>query len=153
VRSAAAGLGAAVALLVLAAVALAVTPAKGLHQGKTSQGRDVDVKVKSDHHIRRVRIDWLAPCDSSASWGTSKKPAGTTVKNPAKQPGDGTFSASGKYDGHRDGAGYAGHFKFKLGGKFTTQSKANGTFDIKVRVTKNGKTVDHCHKNVTWQVS
>ena len=38
-------------------------------------------------------------------------------------------------------------------GKFASKSKANGTFSIKVRVTKNGKTKDHCRKHVTWQVS
>jgi hypothetical protein len=145
-------LGATVVLLTLAAAALAATPSAGLHKGKTSQGLDVDVKVKSDRSIRRFRTDWFARCDSGQTWGKKKSPAGTTITNPA-QPGDGSFSSTISSDGHRDKNGVAGHFKYKLSGKFTTKSKANGTFDVKVRVTKNGKTIDHCHKSLTWQVS
>ena len=62
-RKAAAPASAILALLCCAAVALAATPSKGLHKGTSSQGRTVDVKVGSNHHIRRFRIDWKAACD------------------------------------------------------------------------------------------
>ena len=142
--------GAVAALLVCAAVALAATPSKGLHEGTTSQKRGVDVKVGTNHHIRRFRIDWKAgKCDSAhGAWR-----GGTTVTNPRNQPGDGSFSDSGKYkdDG---GGGYVGHVRFGFAGKFTNSSDANGTFHARVRVTKNGTTVDHCHTGkLTWHVS
>ena len=143
--------GAVAALLVCAAIALAATPSRGLHEGTSSQGRDVDVKVGSNHHIRRFRIDWRAgKCDSPHGAWTD----GTTVTNPRHQPGDGSFSDSGKYKGKPVNGGYVGHFKFNLSGKFTSSSDANGTFSAKVRVTKNGTTVDHCHTGkLTWNVS
>jgi hypothetical protein len=145
-----AALGAALALLVFAAVALAATPSTGLHKGESSQGYRVDVKVGTNHKIRRFRIDWKAPCEApGSSWG----PDGTTVNFPSEQPGDGSFASTGKYKGKPDTDGFRGHFKYVLDGKFTKASKAHGTFDIKVRVTKDGKTVDHCHKAVTWHVS
>ena len=131
--------GALGALLVCAAIALAATPSKGLHEGMTSQNRGVDVKVGTNHHIRRFRIDWRAgKCDSPhGAWSD-----GTTVKNPRHQPGDGSFSDSGKY---KDDSG---------SGTFTSASDAHGTFSARVRVTKNGTTVDHCHTGkLTWKVS
>ena len=142
--------GALAALLVCAAIALAATPSRGLHDGTSSQGRDVDVKVGSNHHIRRFRIDWRAgKCDSPHGAWTD----GTTVTNPRHQPGDGSFSDSGKYK-DKSGNGYVGHIKFSIAGKFTSASDANGTFHAKVRVTKNGTTVDHCHTGkLTWNVS
>jgi hypothetical protein len=150
VRTSAAAVCAAFALLVCAAVAIAATPSTGLHEGESSQGRRVDVKVGTDHKIRRFRIDWKAPCESpKSSWG----PDGTTVKFPSEQPGDGSFGASGKYTGKPDAGNFRGHFKYRLDGKFTKSSRAHGTFDIKVRVTRNGTTIDHCHKALTWQVS
>jgi hypothetical protein len=150
VRTGAAAVCAALALLVFAAVAIAATPATGLHKGESSQGRRVDVKVGTDHKIRRFRIDWKAPCEAPKSWWG---PDGTTVKFPSEQPGDGSFGSSGKYTGKPDADGYTGHFKYRLDGKFTKSSKAHGTFEIRVRVTKSGKTIDRCHKSLTWQVS
>ena len=143
--------GAILALLCCAAAALAATPSKGLHKGTSSQNRTVDVKVGSNHHIRRFRIDWKAACDKPGkSWID-----GTTVTNPSHQPGDGSFSASGKYkSAHPVGGGYVGHFKYSLSGTFTSASDAHGTFSARVRVTKNGTTVDHCHTGkLTWKVS
>jgi len=150
-RRATAIAGAILALLCCAAVALAATPSKGLHKGTSSQDRTVDVKVGRNHHIRRFRIDWNAPCDKPGKSWTD----GTTVTNPDKQPGDGSFSASGKYkSSHPVAGGYVGHFNYSLSGKFTSKSEANGTFHVKVRVTKDGKTVDHCRTGkLTWQVS
>jgi len=149
-RRAAALAGAILALLCCAAVALAATPSKGLHKGTSSQDRTVDMKVGRNHHIRRFRIDWRAgKCDTPhGAWS-----GGTTVTNPRHQPGDGSFSDSGKYK-DKSGNGYVGHIKFSIAGKFTSASDANGTFHAKVRVTKNGTTVDHCHTGkLSWNVS
>jgi hypothetical protein len=148
VRAPAAAICAGLALLVLAAVALAATPTTGLHTGTTSQNARADVKVGSDHKVRRFRANWSAPCDSGRFWDS-----GTTVKHPSHQPGDGSFSSSGKYSDPDAHGGYRGHYRYGLDGKFTSTHRANGSFHIKVRVTKNGKTKDHCHKTVTWQVS
>jgi hypothetical protein len=147
-RARTAALGAVLGLLVFAAVALAATPSTGLHKGKTSQDAKVDVKVGTDHKVRRFRIDWSAPCDSGKTWES-----GTTIKHPSHQPGDGSFSSSGKFSDPDAHGGFRGHYKYGVSGKFTSAQKANGSFHVKVRITQNGHTKDHCHKTVTWQVS
>jgi hypothetical protein len=147
-RTSAVAFTAALAALACAAVALAATPSTGLHKGESSQGLRVDVKVGTNHKVRRFRINWAAPCDSGKTWE-----AGTTVKHPADQPGDGSFSASGKYSDPDAHGGFRGHYKYDLSGKFTKASKAHGSFHVKVRVTRNGNTKDHCRKTVTWKAS
>jgi hypothetical protein len=147
-RARTAGLGAIAASLAFAAVALAATPSTGLHRGTSSQDKRVDVKVGTDHRVRRFRIDWRAHCDSGKHWEN-----GTTITNPAHQPGDGSFSSSGKYSDPDAHGGFRGHYPYDLDGKFTSGSKADGGFGIKVRVTRNGHTKDHCRKTVTWTVS
>jgi hypothetical protein len=148
VRAPVAGLCATVALLALAAVALAATPSTGLHKGRSSQDAKVDIKVGSSHEIRRFRIDWSAPCDSGKTWDS-----GSTVKHPAHQDDDGSFSGSGKYSDPDAHGGYRGHYSYDLSGRFTKPHKAHGSFHVKVRITRNGKTKDHCRKTVTWEVS
>lgn len=137
-----------VAALALAAAALAATPSKGLHRGHSSQGEPVDVKVGSDHRVSRFRIDWSAHCDSDQYWDF-----GTTVKDPAHQPEEGSFRGEGKYSDPDAHGGFRGHYWYRVTGKFTSKRKAHGTFEIRVRVTKSGVTKDHCHKKVTWRVS
>ena len=119
-RARAAAICAGLALLVFAAVALAATPSTGLHKGTSSQDGKVDVKVGSDHKIRRFRIDWSAPCDSGKVWES-----GTTVKHPGHQPGDGSFSSDGKYSDPDAHGGFRGHYKYGVSGKFTKANKAN----------------------------
>jgi hypothetical protein len=148
VRAPVAGLCAAVALLACAAVAVAATPSTGLHRGRSSQDARVDVKVGSDHRVRRFRIGWSAPCDSGQTWD-----AGTTAGQPFDQDTGGSFDGSGSYSDPDAHGGFRGHYRYDLSGRFTKPHKAHGSFHIRVRITQNGTTKDHCRKTVTWKVS
>jgi hypothetical protein len=143
-----------VALLACAAVALAVVPSKGTYKGKSSQGKTTVVKVNDSGRIVYFRTRWKAPCNKK---GTSWGPDGTKdvdgTNDPIKQDGTGAFHDAGSYSSDPDPNGYVGHFKIKLGGKFTSKTKANGSFHVKVRVTRNGNFVDKCHADTTWTVS
>jgi hypothetical protein len=156
-RRAVAAVAAPIAVLVFAAVALAVTPAPGTFTGSTGQDEAVSIKVNAKHRIKKFVINWWAPCKKPGkTWGTSNKPDGTQDKDgkgdKIKQPGDGSFSDEGSYSKKPDSNGFQGHFKVKLEGMFTTPTAANGTFDVHVKVTRNGNKVDTCHRKVHWHV-
>jgi hypothetical protein len=147
------GMCAALAALALAAVALAATPSKGTHKGKTSQDRLVQIKVNKNHRIKRLRVDWKAPCDNpGATWGPDTTVDIDGSKDKIKQPGDGSFSDKGSYKTRPDKHNFVAHVNATENGTFTSGTAANGTFEVKLRITKNGKTVDHCHKKVTWHI-
>jgi hypothetical protein len=147
-----AAIGACLALLVGAAVVLAATPAPGTYEGKTGQKKLVRVKVNSQHRVHKFRINWKAPCDSGDAW-----PGGTVdidgSGDKIKQDTDaGTFHDAGSYVPDKQN-GYTGHVTVSFNGTFTKATKAEGKFKVKVRVSKNGETVDHCRKTVGWKVS
>ena len=155
-RAGLAGVAALLLALACAGVALATTPSKGTYEGKTSQGLFVDVRVDRHHVVKRFRINWFAKCDSGNTWGTKADPDGSSdqdlVGDPIDQTDKGTFGDSGSYNGSKDADGVQGHFTVNLSGHFYNKTHAKGAFDIKVRVTRNGKTIDRCHRAVTWRV-
>ena len=153
-RAALAAVGACVALLAFAAVALAVLPAGGTYKGKTSQHRGVTVKANDSGRVKLFKIHWKAPCQKAGKfWGPDGTQDVDGTKDKIKQDGNGGFHDKGKYKSDPDPNGYVGHFTVHIAGQFTSKTKANGTFDIKVRVTRHGNFVDSCHKSVTWNVS
>jgi hypothetical protein len=147
------------ALLVCAAVALAVVPKEGKYVGESSQHRKTVVKANSSGRITYFRQQWKAVCkkkDSSGhhlTWGPDGTEDVDGTKDKIKQDGTGAFHDKGSYKGNPDPNGYVGHFTVNFHGNFTSKTKAAGDFDVKVRVTRNGKFVDTCHKAVTWHVS
>lgn len=148
---------AAAALLAGAGAALAAVPDSGTHKGTTGQGLPVSVKVNSKHRVKRFKISWWAPCDMpDATWGKPGNPDGTVDRDLSddriKQTHDGAFSDTEKYVNDTTNDGYQGHFRMSLNGQFTDATHANGKFTIKVRVTKDGVTYDHCRKTVKWHV-
>jgi hypothetical protein len=143
-------IGVAAGSLLFAAVALAATPKKGTYRGKTSQGRNVRIKINSNHNIpdEGFRINWLAPCQRpGATWG----PEATENSRKIDVKDDGTFRLDGKYNSPF--GAYVGHVTIKSSGKFNTKTSATGTFKVTVRVTKGGEYVDTCKKTVTWSVA
>ena len=145
-----AALAAALALLVFAAVALAVPPETGRYVGNTSQKKPVSIRVNDNGRIKRFNIDWQAPCEKPGS----KWVAGTRdVDGPGDRiaQDDGVFSDFGKYT--QKSGPYKGHFRVTIKGEFTTATHAEGTFKAKVRVTRDGDTVDHCEKLIRWKVN
>jgi hypothetical protein len=141
----------AVLSLLLAAVALAATPSKGTYRGKTSQARNVHIKINSKHNIPGggFVINWQAPCQVKTDhvWG----PERTENSSKIVVKDDGSFRLDGKYNSHV--GDYVGHISIKNGGRFNTKTSATGTFKVTVRVTKNGDYADTCKKTVTWSVS
>ena len=141
------------AVLVFAAVALAVIPDKGHYTGLTDQNRAMTLNVNKKHRIKRMTIDWKAPCKKNGGTygGSTKDVDGKSDK--IKQPGDGSFSDKGSYKTKPDKHNLVAHVTATEKGTFTSGTAANGTFEVKLRITnKNGKTVDHCHKKVTWHI-
>jgi hypothetical protein len=135
--------------LVCAAVALGAVPKKGVYTGTTSQAEAVKVKVNKHHNIPDggFKIDWVADnCDHGAGWTDSSESDGTI-----KVADDGSFKRSGHYNHTING--YTGHIRITAQGAFDTKTSAKGTFSVKVRVTKGGDTIDHCHRKVKWSVS
>jgi hypothetical protein len=156
IRAGLAGAAVLVAALACAAVALASTPNRGTYTGKTSQGLFVDVRVDKHHIVKRFRINWFAKCNSGETWATKADPEGTRdedlVGDPIDQTDKGTFGDSGSYSGSKDAEGIQGHFTINVAGHFYNKTHAKGSFDVKVRVTKHGNTIDRCHRAVTWAV-
>jgi hypothetical protein len=156
-RRAAPAVLAGAALLAAGGVAVAAIPDEGTYKGKTGQGLNVSVKVNAKHRVKRFRINWWAPCDKPpATWGSSDNPDGTVDRDlkgdRIPQTHQGEFSDTEKYKGDTDDDGFRGHFKMILNGEFTDKTHAKGTFTIRVRVTKDGATYDHCRKTVKWHV-
>lgn len=144
-------------LLAATGAAAAAVPSSGTFKGTTGQGKRVSVKVNSKHRIKRFQIQWWAPCDmKDASWGNADTPDGTIDRDLSgdkiEQAKDGTFSDTEKYKGEESNAGYQGHFKMTVNGAFSDATHASGKFTIRVRVTKDGLTYDHCRKTVKWHV-
>jgi hypothetical protein len=152
-------ISACLALLACAAVALAVVPKQGKYVGESSQHRKTIVKVNSKGRIKYFKQNWKAVCKKKDStghhltWGPDGTEDVDGTKDKIKQDGDGNFHDKGSYDGSPDSNGYQGHFTVNFHGHFTSKTKADGDFDVKVRVTRNGNFVDNCHKFVTWHVS
>jgi hypothetical protein len=136
--------------LVFAAVALAAVPKKGTYTGKTSQARNVRVKVNKGHDINGggFRINWQAPCQREGYvWG----PEQTENSGKIDVKDDGSFKLNGKYNSKVDP--YVGHITIRNSGRFNTKTTATGTFKVTVRVTRDGDYVDTCKKTVTWSVA
>jgi hypothetical protein len=148
-------LTAALLALVFAAVALAVTPQKGIYLGQTSQGRDVGIKVNDQQRIKQFRIEYRAPCG-----GGAKYTGGVIDRDkPAKHPNDkikqqnGVFEDKGQFK-QNAGGGLKAKVNYEVHGEFDTPTTASGRFKVKVKVTENGETIDTCEKKgITWDVS
>ena len=136
--------------LVCAAVAVAATPKEGTYRGKTSQGRNLRVKVNSNHNIpgEGFRINWHAPCtvQTDHRWG----PERTENSGKIDVDDDGSFKLNGSYDS--EVGDYVGHIKIRNSGRFNSRTTASGEFKVTVRVTKDGDEVDTCRKTVKWSV-
>jgi hypothetical protein len=146
-----------VVALAAASAALAAVPGPGSYRGTTGQDLDASVKVNAKHRVKRFKVHWWAPCDRAGfRWGSPDNPDGTVDRDssddPIKQTDDGAFSDSEKYAGETNNAGYKGHFRIEFSGKFGDAKHASGKFTIKVRVTKDGVTYDHCRKTAKWHV-
>jgi hypothetical protein len=136
--------------LICAGVALAAIPNKGTYRGKTSQGRNLRVKVNSNHNLpgEGFRIHWAAPCQvqQDMEWAdVTQNTKKITVAD------DGSFKLDAQYN--HTVSGFKGHITIHAKGLFKTKTSATGSFKVKVRVTQAGEYRDTCKKTVTWSVS
>lgn len=133
----------------LAAVALAATPSKGIYEGESEQVKvpdhGVELRVDKQNRVARFAIDWRAFC---------KKPkrfwdAGTEVKNPKNDP-IGTFHDHGTYTS-KTSDGFKGKITLTVDGRFTDGTHAKGEWKATVKVfNPNDKRVDTCKVKTGW---
>ena len=141
------------ALLASAAVALAVTPAHDTYIGKTSQNKDMGIKVNEDGRIKAFTLSYKAKCDDGNNYSgsvTDRDKPKSKPKHKIKQH-DGEFSgeATRKEDLGNDFKGSA-HMEYS--GTFDTPTTASGKAKIRVTVKHGGTKVATCTKSVTWDV-
>lgn len=143
-------LAAVLAVLVFAAVAWAVQPKPGSHEGATSQSYSMGVTVNNSHRIKVFAMQWKAPCTNGfpdvASEVRDKDKKGDRI---AQQ--DGTFS--GSYSVTRPAGPYVLHEHTYYSGSFSTPTRASGKARVHVKVTRNGHKAATCDKNpITWHI-
>jgi hypothetical protein len=140
------------ALVSAATAAAAIAPTPGRYRGKTSQHRFASMRVAKGGHVHTVKLRWLAKCDEPGYvWGVDQTTWSDEVGGGIEQEGD-HFSDGGTYT--EEGAhGNSGRITANIKGHFTSASRAQGRFFIKVDARKNGKHVDWCRAKGRWHVS
>jgi hypothetical protein len=137
---------------VMAAPALAVTPARGTYDGETTQKhsprRGVELRVDREHRVARFTIDWRARdcADPGTHWD-----GGTTIKSPKNDP-IGTFHDHGSYRSTTKD-GFTGRITHTVDGHFTDKTHAKGAWKATVRIyDPNGERIDTCSVRTHWHV-
>ena len=135
---------AALAALLLGPVASA--DAKS-YKGKTRQGRGVIVRTGADGVVASARIGWRAPCGQGLRYS-----ANTVFRKPLDVATTDVIQDAGSYR-----VRLRGGLRARITGTFAGQrdpatDRWSGTWAVKVRVTRRGKTVDRCQlKRATWE--
>jgi hypothetical protein len=130
----------AVALLICAP---AVADAR-VWRGETTQGRGVSVRTGDEGEVERVRVGWKARCRNGSY--TSR----TYFKVPFDMSGTTAFEDAGSYRSRRLRGGFRGHHRVHVQGTLAGD-RWTGTFRVRTRVTRRGRTVDRCRlKSVSW---
>jgi len=154
-------------LLFIAAALLAITPMAALaaqprkgagYQGLSSQkagplALPSGLRVSKDgKKVSRFDIQWSAKCQDPAGRGVFGGLSVTLNKAISKS---GSFTDNGSFT--RDlGGNQKGTFTIKVVGKFSSKTKATGTFNVAISIidATTGAAVDSCNSgNVTWSVS
>jgi hypothetical protein len=140
-----------------AATALAVPPPpSSSFAGKTNQTKIKDHGVTLDtdanSHVSRLTLGWRAKCKKKGKFWT----ANTVVNGGPSgipQTGD-VFHESGSYTGNTGDPSIKGKVSISFQGQFVDTDHANGTWNAKVVVKKNGKTIDKCKSpTIKWKVA
>lgn len=134
------------AALVLPAGALA---AADNYRGKTNQGRKASARVV-DGRVKLVKLVWRVPCrkkdmvfDNATNW--TDRPEG-----PIEQPGDGTFTDSGRTKGDI-GGGERADAKLTLSGRFDGTHMV-GKSTITAKIYRSGKQIDTCKGTIRFDI-
>jgi hypothetical protein len=135
-----------------AATAAAVAPEPGRYRGKTSQDRFASMRVGKSGQVRALTLRWLAKCDTPGyTWGPDETVWSDNVKGGIEQDGS-EFSDGGRY--HEKGSnGYSARITANMRGHFTSATRAEGRFHIKVDARRDGKHVDWCQARGRWHVA
>jgi hypothetical protein len=136
----------------LAAPALAATPAKGSYSGRTTQKHAphhaVELRVDRDHAVARFAIDWRARdcAKPDTHWD-----GGTTIRRPKNDP-VGTFHDHGTYTSEA-GNGFRGRITHTVDGHFTDGTHATGTWKATVKIfDASGDRINTCSVRTHWHV-
>jgi hypothetical protein len=123
-------------------LALPASASADVWKGKTRQGRGVVVHTGTDGVVDGARIGWRAQCGH----GTYK--SRTVFTPPLDTATTTTFMDAGTYTGHP--RGYRARIWVRIAGTLADDAWT-GTFKVRVRVLKDGETVDTCRlRRVTW---
>lgn len=135
-----------------------VQPRKGAgYVGVSSQksgklALPVDLRVTPNAQIMsRFDIQWAAACTSTTGRGSY---GGLSITVNKKITPPGVFSDNGSFT-RMFGDGSKGLFTIKVFGKFTSPTRAAGTFRVTVAITDStGAMTDNCDSNVVnWAVT
>lgn len=131
--------------LALAAAFPAPAAASSTWKGKTRQGRGVIVHTGDDGHVDRVRIGWRARCAHGGRY-TSR----TIFVEPFDTSTATEFADTGGYRAKPHG--YVARIRVGISGSWlASKDRWRGTFNVRVRVVKDGELVDTCRlKRLRW---
>ena len=143
----------AAALSILAA-ALAVPSAAQAdavnYRGKTSQGKKASARVV-DGRLKLIKTIWSVPCRSRSGLRYFSGTKWTdTAEGPIEQPGDGTFTDSGRFEQKLDNG--KGVVKESISGSFDgNHVAAKNTITVKV-YNRSGKQIDTCKGTIRFDI-
>lgn len=130
-------------LAVLAPAALAATPKLGHFTGKTSQGMYVSVRTTEPTHTRFFLIRWSAPCGEKSIYRASATLERLKVVN-------GAFTGKVFYKDKLK-QGQNTRVSVKVNGRFTSPTKATGSWYGTVRLFQGTKQTARCQSGrVRW---
>jgi hypothetical protein len=132
--------------LALAVAMLVVAPSVAdaeRWRGKTKQGRAVSVRTGDDDRVERVSVSWKAMCERGTYMSR------TVFVRPFDVSEAAEFEERASYRASVKGGYRARHTVFVHGA--LGDERWSGTFRVRTRVTKGGRTVDRCRiKGVRW---
>ena len=158
-RARRAPIGSVAALLICATAAAAAIPKSGKFDGTTSQtypdGSQGAVAIKMTHHGQRIRsfdITWLADCDGGFTALSQGTHAEGSVSGRGKFRGQDTYFSD---QGNLTGTQYTAMVTDRLRGRFTSRTRAKGTFEATAVLSDaGGQPVSSCSSpTLTWHAA
>jgi hypothetical protein len=114
-------------------------------RGETEQGRSVSVRAGPDDVVKRVRINWRAPCRNG------RYVSRTLFRAPLDVAEAGRFEDRGTYRSRVPGGYRARHTVF-VSGELGADDRWRGTFRVRTLVTRGGRVVDRCRlERLRWE--
>ena len=121
------------------------------YRGKTSQGKRASARAV-DGRLKLIKTVWSVPCRSKKGvryFGVTKWT--DTASGPIEQPGDGTFTDSGRYENELDEGRAV--VKETISGSFDASHVAATKNTITVKVyNRSGRQIDTCKGTIRFDI-